>query len=263
MTETDFHVLVCNSSLKLADPKQGNLLRFSQPENFLKQEHKTLIWEQTVQDVEAVIKVYCHRSFLTGWREKIFQFRVEREFEALSRLRQANVSTSQPLFWGYGSCAQFGRFEALATRKIPNVVPLKEFLQKANGKTELLHFEILFQHIRTMHDTGIYHGALSPKNVFVSYTPATLPTFHIIDMARAILFSKAITGTKLAWYDLLHIARGLKLNCQHVDLHPLLTSYGFLEAKIEAFSQSLNRYNPSKHTRNYLRGEFLLRRLLG
>jgi len=259
MIQTEVHILACHSSLKLVDSN----FRFFYPETFLKQEHKTLLWEQNVQDVEAVIKVYCHRSFLTRWREKTFQFRVEREFEALSKLYRVNIPTSQPLFWGYGNCAQFGRIEALAMRKIPNVIPLKEFLQKVDKKTDPLKFEILFQHIRQMHEAGIYHGALSPKNILVTASPATLPTFYIIDMAQSILFSKAITGAKFAWYDLLNIARGLKFYCQHVDIPPLLAHYGFSEAKIEAFTQSLNQYNPSKHTRNYLRGEFLFRRLLG
>ena len=259
MIQTEVHILVGNASLALAD----STFRFSYPKIFLKQEHKTLHWEQNVQDVEAVIKVYCHRSFLTRWREKTFQFRVEREFEALSKLCHANIPSSQPLFWGYGNCNQLGRFEALAMRKIPHVIPLKEFLQKVDKKTDLLKFEMLFHHIRQMHEAGIYHGALSPKNILMTATPATLPTFYIIDMAQSILFSKTITGTKFAWYDLLNIARGLKFYCHHVDIPPLLTHYGFSEAKIEAFTQSLNQYNPSKHTRNYLRGEFLFRRLLG
>lgn len=240
MIQTEIQIFACNSSLKLVD----STLRFFYPEIFLKQEDKTLVWEQNIQGVEAVIKVYLHRSFLT-------------------RLYQMNIPTSQPLFWGYGNCTQFGRIEALATRKIPNAIPLKEFLQKVGKKTDLLKLEILFQHIRHMHEVGIYHGALSPKNILVTAAPATLPTFYIIDMAQSILFSKTITGKKFAWYDLLHIARGLKFYCQHVDIPPLLTHYGFSEAKIEAFIQIQNRYNPSKHTRNYLRGEFLFRRLLG
>lgn len=258
MIQAEIQIFACNSSVKLVDPT----LRFFYPEIFLKQEDKTFVWEQNIQDVEAVIKVYLHRSFLARWREKIFQFRVERELKALTKLYQTNIPTSQPLFWGYGDCTQFGRIEALAMRKIPNAIPLKEFLQKVDKKTNLLKLKILFQHIRQMHEVGIYHGALSPKNILVTVAPATLPTFYIIDMAQSILFSRTITGKKFAWHDLLHIAKGLKFYCQHVDIPPLLTHYGFSEAKIEAFIQSLNRYNPSKHTRNYLRGEFLFRRLL-
>lgn len=130
MIQTEVHILACNSSLKLAD----STFRLFYPETFFKKDHKTLLWEQNVQDVEAVIKVYCHRSFLTRWREKTFQFRVEREFEALSKLYQMNIPASQPLFWGYGNCTQLGCIEAIAMRKIPNVISLKEFLQKVDKK---------------------------------------------------------------------------------------------------------------------------------
>ena len=237
-------------------------LPYPVPEDFLKYEEKTLIWAGHLDCGDrAIFKMYCHRGPIHRLREKTFRFRVEREFDALAYLWEAGVPCPEPFFWGYGSSAAQGRFEVLATREISGAISLKQILKTPQKSG--VDWGLLYDSVRRMHQHGVYHGALSSKNILVRSDGVGAFTPYIHDMAKTIIFPSSIIGTRMAWFDLLNLTQTVVGHLGVASCRRLLRHYGLGDQLTEDFLDHLQtKYRPSRNLRNRLQGEFKLRKLL-
>lgn len=225
--------------------------------SLIKNEKKTLVWRKKIEDIETtVIKMYRHRGFMGWHRERCFNFRVQREYEALRVLESAGVPCSVPLLWGYGSAAEYGRFEILVTREIPGVINLKEALRAGTAPVVPDHLPTLFNAIRQMHQCGIYHGALLPKNILVTLDPQRKPTFYLIDLIKAIHFAHDIQQTAMAHYDLLSLVHEITRLLPGINCEALLSCYGLGQTAIRELRDHLTWYRSTRHLRNRLAFQF-------
>jgi len=221
----------------------------------------TLVWRQDLESGEpAVFKMYRHRGRVSWWRENHSRFRVQREFSALTYLEQRGIPTSAPLFWSFGRCAGYGRYEMLATREIPGTVPLNDVV--ARDRPEPSRLGELYRIVRMMHDHGFHHGSLMPRNVLVTQDGSRVWAFHIIDTPKSIVFPYAVAGRRPAWIDLLDLSLELFNELGMESCAPLLADYGFDQDTVERFLARLQRYIPTRHTRNLHRAECQARELL-
>lgn len=238
-------------------------LAFPGASPLIKEENSTFIWRLKLtlpgQGEGGVVKLYRRRS----WRHQSLRcfrrVRVQREFSALCVLADAGVPCSAPLLWGWGTAPEHGRFELIVTREIAGAINLKERLARGEqglGAEELLP---LFGVVRHMHESGVYHGALSPKNILAVARSGGGYDFHLIDLARAVCFPGAVTGTPMAWFDLLSLIRRLVQLRSGLDCEKCLLKYGLPKGEIGGFLARLKRFRPTRHTRNWLALRFRLR----
>ncbi|MDQ1274029.1 MAG: hypothetical protein QG591_2659 [Planctomycetota bacterium] len=223
----------------------------------IKSEKRTLVWRKAIGDIEAtVIKMYRHRGIVNWHRERLFNFRVQREYEALRVLESAGVPCSVPLLWGCGSAAEHGCFEILVTREIPGVTNLKEALRAGTAPAVPDDLLMLFDAVRQMHQCGIYHGALLPKNILVTLGPQRRPTFYLIDLIKAIHFPNNVQRTVMAHYDLLSLVHGLTNLLPGINCDALLSRYGLGQTAIRELRDHLVWYRSTRYLRNRLAFQF-------
>lgn len=232
----------------------------------LKRENEVLIWRLPLvlpgSAENGVVKLYRRRGRVNRLRGGILPFRVQREYGALSRLADGGVPCSQPLVWGWGFMPEHGDFEVLVTREIPGAVNLKDLLGASRGRLRTDGFLALFESVRRMHELGVYHGALWPKNVLRTATSDGVGEFHLIDLARAVLFPGTICRTATARLDLLSLVYSLGRANDAFDCEALLRHYGFTAAEARTIAAQGRHYRSSKHVRNRLALICRLRALL-
>jgi hypothetical protein len=114
-----------------------------------------------------------------------------------------------------------------------------------------------------MHRLGVYHGALSWKNVLVvpSSGGGGLDV-SIVDFAKALFFRRDIGGSRMARSDLLHLASHLREFVPVEDLQGLLDGYGLGAGETGRLVSALPRYPPLSLWRKLLYVEFALRSLV-
>jgi hypothetical protein len=93
-----------------------------------------------------------------------------------------------------------------------------------------------------MHRCGVYHGALSTKNILIDATGNSQTKFYIIDLARAWLFPSSIFGKQIAWHDLLKLVRNIESDLGLGYCQPYLAQYGLGKRAIQKFYQDAGRY---------------------
>jgi len=229
----------------------------------IKEEHGTLLWrlQLTLADqVEnAVVKLYRRRGIWNRLRGGMVPFRVQREFGALCMLADGGVSCSQPMLWGWGIAPEHGHFELLVTREVPGASNLKEYL--ATGVPRLLSedFLPLFDALRRMHERGVYHGALWPKNILLAKASEEAREFHLIDLARAVRFPGTICGTAMSRFDLLSLLSSLARADAGFDSEGMLRRYGYGATEARRIAAQAHCYRSSRHLRNRLALTFQLR----
>lgn len=256
--------------------QQAGYLNFEIPEQYLETQatgnskiqlinknHNTIIYSDHLADNSPVIvKVYYGRDLISTFREKLARFRVQREYDSLSFLKKIGIPTSEPVFWSYGTSKQYGRFEVLMTKFIPNSSTLIS-LAKEPGNT--LHPEALstlYRTLHTMHEKGFYHGALYPRNILLSPDTSGRQNVFIIDTPKAVIFPSNITGSRMAWFDLMDLSHELSPFISPDQLKTALSAYGFDSKQLTRFLRKLSKYKPSKHTRNRQRFEFTTRKVI-
>ncbi|BBO17502.1 conserved hypothetical protein [Candidatus Brocadia pituitae] len=174
----------------------------------------------------------------------------------LCALESAGISCSVPLLWGFGLSSEHGRFEILVTREIKGAVNLKEAFRAGTASVVPDDLPMLFDLVRQMHQRGIYHGALLPKNILVVPVPQWRPTFSLIDLIKAIHFHNDIQHTVMARYDLLSLMHGMKNLCPGINYEPLLLRYGLGQTDIRELLDQLMLYRSTRHLRNQLAFRF-------
>jgi len=221
-------------------------------DKIIKAEAKSLIWTEQLKDgTSAVMKMYYRRGFANFIREIILNFRVKREFKILKHLASCGVPCTIPLFWTYGYCKAYGFYEILHTRQIPNTISLKTLLSLETPTDESIDLGPLFQLVYNMHRCGVYHGALSTKNILIDPTGHAQVTFYSLDFARGWLFPGPIIGKQIARFDLLKLVRSIENHLSIGYCQPYLAQYGLEKGTIERFYQDAGRYRSysRKHKR--------------
>jgi hypothetical protein len=165
------------------------------------------------------------------------------------------VPCSQPLAWGWGFTPEHGYFELLVTREIPGAVSLKKYVATGDPRLRSGDFHPLFDALRRMHEHGVYHGALWPKNILVARISEGAWGFHLIDLTRAVRFPGTICGTAMARFDLLSLLYSLP----GFDSEAMLHRYGHGSAEARRIAAQARCYRSSRHLRNRLAVTFQLR----
>jgi hypothetical protein len=93
-----------------------------------------------------------------------------------------------------------------------------------------------------MHECGVYHGALSTKNILIDDRGKAQATYYIIDLARGWLFPSSISGKKIAWHDLLKLVSNIEKDLGPAYCAPYLAQCGLGKGAIEKFYQAAHRY---------------------
>ena len=147
-----------------------------------------------------------------------------------------------PLFWTHGYCKEYGFYEVLCTRQIPNTIPLDTFLSSESINDQNSDFRPLFQLVYNMHRCGVYHGALSTKNILIDAPGKPQAKYYHIDFARGWLFPSSILGQRIAWFDIHKLVRKIESYLGRGTCRPYLAQYGLGKEAIEKFYQDAGRY---------------------
>jgi len=223
----------------------------------------TMVWREVNQNPVVVRKLYYGRGPISWWREHLFAFRVEREYQALSYLAERGVPCSEPIEWTRGVDPYLGhRYEVLSTKEIPNAVTFESMWRDEElgleGKLPVL--KQCLQLIRQVHEAGLYHGALYIRNVMVQQTAEGWQPF-IIDTPKAVRCYKSLVGDNLARIDLCHFLKPLLAKLTNEQLLEILAAYGMENHAAQRFILYIHKYRGGKHQRNKERAYAMLRSL--
>lgn len=237
------------------------------PDKIIKAEARCLIWtEQLADGTSVVMKMYYRRGFANFIRGKILNFRVKREFRILNHMASCGVPCTIPLDWTFGYCKAYGFYEILYIRQIPNTISLKTFLTSEVTIDKNFDLGPLFQLVGSMHGCGVYHGALSAKNILIDPTGNPQLKFYSLDFACGWLFPGSIIGRQMAWFDLLKLVRSIESHLSMGYCQPYLSLYGLGERAIERFYQDAGRYQSysrkNKRIKNVLKVKVFLYAIL-
>jgi tRNA A-37 threonylcarbamoyl transferase component Bud32 len=211
-------------------------------DQIIKAEARCLIVTQYLEDgTSAVLKMYYRRGLANFTRAKLLNFRAQREYRILRHLASCGIACTIPLFWTHGYCREYGFYEVLCTRYIPNAIALDTFLSSEPLKDQNCDFGPLFHLVYDMHRYGVYHGALSSKNILIDATGDPQPKYYLIDLARGWLFPGSILGQRIAGFDLRKLVRKIESHLGPGTCRPYLAQYGLGKEAIEKFYQDARR----------------------
>jgi hypothetical protein len=226
-------------------------------EILIKAEVHTLVWSESLPDGgRAIMKMYRRRPFFDPLRRWFVPYRAEREFEVLSHLQRHGIPCSEPLSWSHGRRDPHGLHELLVTREVEGATALDKLLKQPAAVTDLVP---LLGLVRRMHDSGVSHGGLAPRNILVTFPTPGVPAFHIIDMSYSCIFPQGIAGTRMATFDLLDLMYRLRRHFPKADCDAGLAAYGLDESAIRRLNGGLERYRPKRPWSHLRRGETDLR----
>lgn len=229
----------------------------------IKEERETLVWRLELPAGGAgVVKLYRQRGALNRLRGRVVPFRVQREFNALRVLADGGIPCSLPLLWGRGRATEHGYFELLLTREIPQAVSLKQHLSAGGAPFRPEDWASFADSLRRMHEHGVYHGALWPKNILLTRAADGTTRFYVVDLARAVRFRGTICGTTMARFDWLSLLGSLARAETGLDWGAMLRRYGYAPAEAEDLARQARRHRSSRHLRNRLALAFQLRAVL-
>ena len=229
-------------------------------QNLIKAEYGTLVWSEPLEDGgRAIIKLYRRRPFYDPLRRWFLPYRAEREFKALTHLVRHGIPCSEPLSWSHGRRDPHGLYELLVTREVAGATSLDKLLKRPGAVTDLAS---LLRLVRHMHDSGLSHGGLAPRNILVSFPAAGAPAFHIIDMSYSCIFPRGIAGTRMATFDLLDLIYRIDSHFPAERCRAWLADYGLDESAVQKLMRGLEHYRPRGHWAHLRRGETDLRSAL-
>lgn len=212
-------------------------------DQIIKAEANCLIGTERLEDgTSAVLKMYYHRGFANFIRARFLNFRAQREYRILRHLANCAIACTLPLFWTHGYSKAYGFYELLGTRHIPDTLSLKTFLSSESMNDPKSDLGPLFQSVYNIHQCGVYHGALSTKNILIDATANSQAKYYHIDLARGWLFPGSILGKRIAWFDLFKLVRTIESHLGRGYCRPHLALYGLGEKDIQNFYQEAYRY---------------------
>jgi len=226
-------------------------------QTLIKDELHTLIWSEPLPDGgRQVIKMYRRQPFYEPVRRWFLPYRAEREHRVLSRLLGHGIACSEPLWWRRVRDARYGRCDLLATREIEEASSLEQLLGREWAAPDLA---LLFRLLRRMHDSGVSHGALMPRNILVSRATDGQPAFHLIDLARSRQFPVGIAATRIASFDLKSLLHAVGRYVSLGEASRWLAAYGLAESGARAILAGLARHRPGRPWRHLRRMEIDVR----
>ncbi len=225
----------------------------------LKVERKTVIWRclRPEDGAPVVYKMYRNRGCVSWQREKLFQFRAEREFLALDFLRREGIPCSEPLFWSFGWHPAHGRHEILCMREIPGAESLREVVDR--GRQHEIDFTELYALLRKMHRAGFYHGRMEPRDIMIGAAAAGERRLHVIDTPQSMVFGADIASTAMARVDVREISLWANKLLGADACRALLMRYGMDEAAAAATLREINQPATPRLVRHFRRFVFGLR----
>jgi hypothetical protein len=225
-------------------------------EILIKAEYRTLVWSEPLPGGgRAIMKMYRRRPFYDPLRRWFIPYRAEREFKVLTHLLQHGIPCSEPLSWSHGRRDPHGRHELLVTREVEGATALDRLLQRPGAVTDLAP---LLRLIRRMHDCGVSHGGLAPRNILVTLSPGA-PVFYIIDMSYSRIFPQGIAGSRMAAFDLLDLMYRMRRHFPAERCKAGLAAYGLDESAVRKLNAALESYRPKRPWSHLRRGETDLR----
>lgn len=223
---------------------------------FYKVERKTLVWSAPAptSDQQAVYKMYRQRGLISWQREKVFRFRVQREYDACSYLAEKNLRTTRPLGWFFGEHPDHGRYEVFVTEEISGAQNLLEVVKAKQADD--LDFERLFILFREMHRQGFFHGRLDLRNVLG--VPGD-SDYILMDAPQAMMFKRDLFGSAMAYYDLQQISYYTHDYLGGESAHALLMTYGLTDSEANRIMERVRRGPMSSGYKNFCRFVFGMR----
>ena len=213
------------------------------PDNIIKAEANCFICSGQLEDgTSAVMKMYYRLGFANFIRGILLDFRAQREYRILRHLDGCRIPCTIPLSWTYGYGKEVGFYDLLYTRHIPDTISLEAYLSSASIADQNIDFGPLFQLLYNMHRCGVYHGALSTKNILIDATGDAQVKYYSIDLARGWLFPGSILGQRIAWFDIHKLVRKIESHLGPGTCRPYLAQYGLGKEAIEKFYQDAGRY---------------------
>lgn len=220
-------------------------------------ERGVVAWVGRLDDgTRAFFKLYMHRP-----RTRISlgigaYIRACREFNGLLRLEEAGVSCTPPLLWGRCRSDELGRVEVLVTTMVEGAEPLRRALQTRAVLADELDWKALLETVDTMHAAGVHHCGLSAKNILLD----PRREFVLCDLARSMLYPAALGGTRMAFFDLVHLFEGLAQLLGRERCREILADGSGGPALADRVIARTERYHRSRRLqRKALHAEFHLR----
>lgn len=209
----------------------------------IKAEKKCLVWTEKEGDGNSsVIKMYYRRGLVNFMRGLLLKFRAEREFRVLEHVAGCGIPCTVPLSWNFGFRREYGFCEILRTRRIPNTTTLKKLLISEATRGGNIDLGPVFQTVHELHRCGVYHGALSTKNILIDTTDNDRGKSYVIDCACSWLFPESILGRQIAWFDLLPLVRTIERYLDKGVCRPYLVRYGLEKEAVERLYRDAGRY---------------------
>lgn len=153
------------------------------------------------------------------------RYHIEREFHVLRQLRDAGLSTAEPIAMGVELRGHIPVRSFLLEQRIQPALNLEEVLRAPSGRISAgERREILLRAgdaVRRMHRAGVAHGDLACRNLLVHFRPAGLDVV-LLDLPRARLHPGR-TPARMRRKDLYRIAKSaLRCGASTADLTLLL-----------------------------------------
>ncbi len=223
----------------------------------IKDEFHTLIWSEPLPGGgRQVIKMYRRQPFYETWRRWFLPCRSEWEHRVLARLLRHGIAGPEPLWWRRELHPQYGRCDLLATRENEGAIALDLLLQQTGATPDLAP---VFRLLRRLHDLGVSHGALMPRNILVSLPAGGPPAFQLIDFARSRQFPGAITGTRVASFDLRSLLHAVRGRIPVAQAPGWLAAYGLADAAARRLLRQTAGHRPGRPWRHLRRMEIDIR----
>lgn len=233
------------------------------PDTLIKNEPDTLIWAQDIgAERRAILKMYRHRGPITSLRERVFRFRVQREFEALHHLQWWGIPCSEPIAWAHGHSPEHGRFEVLATWEVTEGKSLRALADVTRQEKTSWDLSSLYKSLRRMHESGMFHGVLHLRNVLAGRDETGEAGFFIIDTPGTLLYPRSIVGTSMAEFDLLLFSSQAVRHLGIAESRIPLEAYGTDEAFLNGMRARLPGFQPTRFDRQRMKAEAALRLLV-
>lgn len=227
------------------------------PQQPIKVDRGTVVFQWHVRETDRlIVKLYGEMGVFNWLRKQVVGYRARREFRTLWRLRDAGVDCCEPIFWATGHSPEHGLFEVVATREIPDAVPLSEQLPQLDPAARAETLGRLFESLARMHRTGVWHGAFFLTNILLG-SDRSVP--RIIDLEKSVVFASDIRGTRMADYDLLCAVSSTFAVVGGGYARRALERYGLDETGMARVFAAVEETRWSKSGRYRLRFEFLTR----
>ena len=159
----------------------------------------------------------------------------------------------------YGWCGLDGHYGLLATGEIPCARRLTEYLRSESDEAVYGVLPGLFEVVRRMHCSGLYHGVLEPNNVIVGSSERHAEELYVVVAPDSMLFPVDISRTKMAEWDLVTLTRILVRRLRYPSHRVPLEAYGLDSFECAELVSRIYLPRRARILERLTRAEFVLR----